>query len=121
MPLIVLNKTLFTEMMGCLWPKGHSLPIPVLDNTHEWHLSSENCKVPLKVLAGLMSTCTVLSLRADPDLGQKDPARPADSMFTSPAAGWHGQKLTGIQKRLFLLQCRQLFLALANFGGVIRS
>ena len=98
------------QTMGCVWPTGHSLPIPVLDNNYEWHLSSENCKVPLKVLTGLMSTCTVFTLRADPDLGQKDSARPADSTFTSRAADQHGQKLTGTQKCLFLLQCRQLFL-----------
>lgn len=101
MPLTVLNKTLQKQTMGCLWPKGHSLPIPVLDNNHEWHLSSENCKVPLKVLTGLMSTCTVFTLRADPDLEQKDPARPADSMFTSRAADRNGQKLTGTQEACF--------------------
>lgn len=102
MPLIVLIKLyLQKQPMGCLWPNGHSLPIPVLDNNHEWHLSSENCKVPLKVLTGLMSTCTVFALRADADLGQKDPAGPADSMFMSRAADWHGQKLTGTQEACF--------------------
>ena len=88
--------------MGWLWPEGHSLLIPLLDNNHEWCLSSENCKVFPKVLARVMPTSTEFTLIADPHLWQKNPARPEDSMFMTQPAYQHDQKLIGTWKGLFL-------------------
>ena len=43
------------QLMGWLWPAGHSLPFPILTN-HKWCLSSENCQVLPIFLASYVHT-----------------------------------------------------------------